>query len=169
MTRTAALIATLAWPAERVPDATILAGHHYWTGLMVAMYAVWHVQDDHPHREPSIVMGGVLTAVLGFLLWPHHPIAGATISHVGTLAIGAAVLIGDFMARYRWVHWKDLEVLPIAIPYRPGFRGVVVIGWLITLDDLMSHAWGVWTPLDGWLWAQVILPRLWWLRDVLAV
>ena len=156
----------LAWPVERVPDATILAGHHYWIGLMVAMYAVWHVQDDYRHREPSIVMGGILTSVLGFLLWEFHPIAGAGMSHVGLIAIFLATVLGDFMSRYRWVHWSDR--LPIPIPYRPGFRGVVMLGWLISVDDLISHAWGYWTPLDGLIWSKWIFPALVELRGLLS-
>lgn len=158
--------AALAWPVERVPDATILAGHHFWIGLGVAMFAVWHVQDDYPHREPSIVMGGILTAVLGFLLWEHHPIAGASFSHVGLIAIFLATVVGDFMGQYRWLVWTDR--LPISVPYRPGIRGVVMLGWLISADDLASHAWGVWTPLDGVVWSEWIFPVLVELRALLS-
>lgn len=142
----------LTWPAEAVPDGTILAVHHYWVGLLLALYAVWHVSDDHPHREPSIVLGGILTATVGFLTWQHYPVAGAVLSHVGLGAILGATLIGSFMSRYRWV----------------GFRGLVLVGLLVSLDDLLSHAWDVWTPLDGWLWMEVLLPWLYAVRSLLA-
>lgn len=147
------VVFALSWPAEMVPDGAVIAGHHFWIGLGIAIYAVYHVGDDHPHREPSIVLGGVLTAVLGFVMWPYQPVAGAILSHVGVVSIAGAVLVGDFMARYAWRGW----------------RGVVLVGLLVTLDDLISHAWGVWTPLDGWVWGGGIVPVLYWLRQLLAV
>lgn len=87
-------------------------------------FAVAHVWDDDPDREPSIVAGGILTAALGFLAWSHHPVAGAIMAHVGLLAIAGALLVGEFMSQYRWV----------------GFRGVVLVGLLVAADDLVSHA-----------------------------
>jgi len=33
--------------------------------------------------------------------------------------------------------------------------GLTVLGTLILLDDVVSHAFGVWTPLD-WLWRVAI-------------
>ncbi|MDZ7850060.1 MAG: hypothetical protein U5K70_04340 [Halodesulfurarchaeum sp.] len=131
-------LAALSWPAERTPDATILAAHHFWIGLGIALYGVWHVQDDHRHREPSIVMGGILVAVMGFLLWEHHPVVGAVFSHVGLAAIALALFAGDFAARYPWVRIRRIGFLPVPVP---GFRGLLLIGLLVSLDDLVSHAW----------------------------
>ena len=72
------------------------------------------------------------------------------------------------MGQYRWLHWTDRLPLPISIPDRPGFRGLVMLGWLISADDLASHAWGVWTPLDGVVWSEWIFPVLVELRALLS-
>lgn len=111
-------------------------------------------RDVEPKEDARSLrsLGGILTAILGFLAWQHHPVAGAVLSHVGLLAIGGAVVIGDFMQRYRW----------------RGFRGLVLLGLLVSLDDLLSHACGVQTPLDGWLWMDVLLPILYELRALLG-
>lgn len=45
-------------------------------------------------------------------------------------------------------------------PYYPVTgAAAVLVGTLILLDDAISHAFGVWTPLDA-LWKRVIRPRL---------
>ncbi|CQH55248.1 uncharacterized protein HHUB_2206 [Halobacterium hubeiense] len=34
------------------------------------------------------------------------------------------------------------------------WRGVALVGGLVALDDAVSHAFGIWTPLDAG-WGQV--------------
>jgi hypothetical protein len=45
-------------------------------------------------------------------------------------------------------------------PTYPATGAVMtVVGALILVDDVVSHVWGVWTPLD-WLFNRLIRPRL---------
>lgn len=45
-------------------------------------------------------------------------------------------------------------------PYYPVTGSLsVLIGSAILLDDVISHVFGVWTPLD-WVWNRFILPNL---------
>lgn len=159
--------AALAWPVERVPDAATWAGHHWYIGLGLATLAAWHVADNHPFREPTWTVAGSVTGFIAFMLWTHHPIAGAVMSHVGLGMILLELLspIG-FWSRYNWarVYWLDVE-LPLVgwrlgLPYWLRYRGWALIGAYIAADDLASHAWGVWTVLDGLVWGKWIFPTL---------
>jgi len=41
-------------------------------------------------------------------------------------------------------------------PYYPQTgAAVTVLGTLMLLDDVLSHVWGVWTPLD-WVWTEYL-------------
>ena len=146
------LAAAPVWPVDTVPDRTVLAPHHFWTGLLLVYFAIWHIADDYVHREPSSAMAGVLVGVIGFLAWEWHPILGAVLSHAGLLVILYAVAVGDYLTEYRWF----------------GHRGVVLLGLLIAADDAVEHAWGIWTPLDSLVWAEWIIPVLHWARRTLA-
>jgi len=142
---------SLVWPVDVIPDATVLAPHHYYIGPLVALFVILHVADDKPDKEPSFTILGVLVALFGFLTWQWHPIAGATLSHIGALILGISVFL-PFMQQYNW----------------QGHRGLLFIGWLVMMDDLIEHAWGIATPLDSILWADVIVPALQYLRQLLG-
>ncbi|SFH07881.1 hypothetical protein SAMN04488063_0116 [Halopelagius inordinatus] len=123
----------MTWPAEAVPDGTVLAPHHATLGLLAALVALLIVWDDDPDREPVGAFAGVLVALVGFLLvWPAHPVVGAVLTHAGAVVALVALL-------------------------RPGFgfalgpRVVATVSVLVALDDVVEHAWAVPTPLDsGW-------------------
>ena len=67
------------FPKERVPDGDILAPHHFYVGVALAVF--------------------------GFMfVWPYYSAVGAAMS---------------------------------------------ILGVAIMLDDLVSHAFGIWTPLDA--------------------
>jgi len=77
------------YPAEDEPDGDVSAPHHFYVGLLVALFGFASV-------------------------WPTYPATGATMTVIGTLVLA---------------------------------------------DDVISHVWGVWTPLD-WVFNRYIRPRI---------
>lgn len=125
------------FPHEAVPDGAIFANHHYYIGLFVAALAVASVWDDQ-RWDPLAVASGLLVGLFGFALtWKYHPVTGATLALAGptisTLALAARPYWRRRRSRAAWV----------------------LLGLLITLDDAIEHAFGVWTPLDA-LWVQYL-------------
>lgn len=120
----------MMFPAESVPDATALAAHHYLQGTVMVWFAATYAWDKFTDREPwyllsASVFGGFMFA----LLWEYHPVGGAVLSGLAipVIAIG--------LVRFR--HYATRT------PYM-----LAVVGWLFMIDDWVSHALGVWTPLD---------------------
>lgn len=114
----------------------VLAPHHLY-GVLLAALACWVVADDYPHREPVACLLGSVGAAAAFLLvWPLYPVVGAVLVLAGLLAVLAAPVVGWGCYPVRW-------------------RAVAVVGGLVGLDDWVSHALGVPTPLD-WVWHAYI-------------
>lgn len=45
-------------------------------------------------------------------------------------------------------------------PYYPSTGAItVLVGAAVLLDDVLSHVFGVWTPID-WVWKRFIYPNL---------
>lgn len=134
----------MTFPAEAVPDGHVLAPHHLFVGLLVAGIAVWVVADDKPQKEPLLVAIGGLFALFGFLfVWKWYPGTGAAMTLAGlTLALLGVLWPGGMWAGYP-LRWRLV-----------AFLGVYIAG-----DDAVSHAFGVWTPLDaGWQDVYHLLP-----------
>jgi hypothetical protein len=122
-----------SWPVDRVPDGAALAPHHLYIGALVALVAVWVASDDIRDAEP-VIMG---TALLGVMfafgsIWRWYPKTGAAFALICLLVATAAVVVAPFWRAYPWI----------------GVRGVGLVGCAIAADDLVEHAFGVWTPLD---------------------
>lgn len=127
------------FPAESVPDNAIIAPHHFYTGCLIMAIAIATCWDDYRDHSPWVSMAGVITALYGFIsVWAFYQSwAGPVMAFVGLTVTLLAVL-------YRWQDYYPLRA-----------RKVVVLGYLIALDDLISHGLGVWTPLD-WFWGAYI-------------
>ncbi|WP_227354532.1 hypothetical protein [Haladaptatus salinisoli] len=128
----------MSFPAESIPDGALFAPHHFLYGLYIVLFACALRWDDYPREEPTAVAGSALFALFGWAhVWRYYPAPGATACLLGTVGV---LLGGAATTRYgtRW-------------------RGVVVLFALVALDDVLSHAFGVWTPLD-WLWKTYLLP-----------
>lgn len=133
----------LAFPVEAVPDGAILAPHHLYIGALLVILGALRAWDDHPKREPIVAMSGAIAACFAFLtVWPLYHWAGAAITVIATGLLVAAPLIAPFWREYRW----------------RSSRALVLLGGLVMLDDIVSHAFGVWTPLDGWIWRALLYP-----------
>lgn len=125
----------MPFPAEHVPDGALFAPHHFLYALYVALFACARKWDIYPRKEPVVVAGSALVGLFGWAhLWRYYPAVGATVCLLG--AAGTAIG-GALTTRYddRW-------------------RLSVVWSGLVALDDAVSHAFGVWTPLD-WVWGVV--------------
>ncbi len=131
----------MTFPAEAVPDGAILGPHHGHLGPLAALIVAWAVGDDFPSKEPVLFVLAVVGAWFAFMfIWPFYPETGAVIAHVGLLGALGAVLLLPFWESYSWLGW----------------RGAALLAVLVGLDDVMSHAWGVWTPLD-WIWTEFLV------------
>jgi hypothetical protein len=127
----------MTFPVEAVPDGRVLAPHHFYA-LGVTVLAALVVWDDFPRREPVTAFVGAAGGSLAFaLVWPLYPATGAVLSALGLLAAVCSPLVAWTCYPVRW-------------------RVVAVVGALVAADDWISHALGVWTPLD-WFWHAYLL------------
>lgn len=120
------------WPHEQEPDGQVGAPHHYYQGMaLVAAVAV---------AESSFWLTfGVVVGYIGFCCtWREelYPTTGAAVSLAGVLVA-------------LWVA-PTLASLPAV---------GVAVGALVALDDWVTHATGVWAPLE-YVWRDIIYPRL---------
>jgi len=130
----------MPFPVEAVPDGHIGAPHHLYIGVLVIGLAVWVVSDNRPRREPLLAAVGAVVALFSFAtIWPYYHGTGATLTLVGLLVALVGVLWPDGM-------WA-------AYPLR--WRAVAFVGVYIGADDAVSHAFGLWTPIDGGLWQHI--------------
>jgi len=124
----------VTFPAESVPDGVIGAPHHLYIGVLVLVVAILVVADDYARREPLLALTGALTALFAFAtVWPYYHVTGALLTLAGLLV----VLVGVCWPGGIWA----------AYPIR--WRLVAFLGVLVALDDVIEHAFGVWTPLDA--------------------
>lgn len=132
----------MSFPHEAVPDGAVFGPHHLYVGVLVVAFAVWVVSDNLPHREPLVTAAGALFALFGFaLVWPYYPETGAAMALAGlVLALAGVVWPGGMWAAYSW-HW----------------RAVAFAGVFIAADDVIEHAFGVWTFFD-WVFGRFIHP-----------
>jgi hypothetical protein len=134
----------VSFPHESVPDGVIGAPHHLYVGLLVLLFAVFVVADDYRQREPLVAIVGAVLALFAFAtVWPFYHVTGALLTLAGLLV----VLIGILWPGGMWSG------------YPLKWRLVAFAGVLIAADDAVSHAFGVWTPLDaGWGQVYYLLP-----------
>jgi hypothetical protein len=119
-------------PYEAEPDGQVGAPHHYYQGLgLVFAVAV---------AESSFWLTvSVVTGFIGFFLcWRAelYPTTGMVLSLVGVVLASSVTPL-------------DLSLHSLA----------VVVGGLVALDDWITHATGVWAPLE-YVWRDVVYPRL---------
>lgn len=129
---------TLVFPADPEPDGDRLAPHHYYSGLLVVLWAALN------GGAWGLTMVGALLGLFAFAaVWradvDGYPPVGAAGALAG-LAVAAAGL-----ALATWTHqlWAALAVA----------------GWAVAADDAVSHAVGWPTPLDA-LWRGWLYPAL---------
>jgi len=122
------------FPHESVPDGAVFGPHHLYVGVIVLGFAVWVVSDNYPRREPLLAAAGALLALFAFAtVWPYYHGTGAALALAGLLV----ALIGVLWPGGVWT----------AYPLR--WRLVAFLGVSIAADDIVEHAFGIWTPLDA--------------------
>jgi hypothetical protein len=135
-----ALPVAVAFPVERVPDGHVMGPHHLYLGVLAMLYVAALVWDNYARREPVVFGAAALAAFFAFqYVWPFYPEAGAGLSLLALLAPFA-----------RMGYWSDVSV---------ALRVAAVLAVLVALDDVVSHALDVWTPLD-WFWSVAMYPAL---------
>ena len=126
-------------PVESVPDASAIAPHHYIIGAFITLIVVFLVQDNYRHKEPYMVLIGITLGLFGFVFtWEWYPATGAMLSLSGII-IASIGLFRDLWDQY-----------PRHTQY------IATFGLLIMLDDVVSHIFGISTPLDA-LWVNYII------------
>lgn len=131
-------------PAEAVPDGAVFAPHHLTWGALVCLFVCAVVWDDHRHAEPVVAAAGMLLALFGFLFtWKLYPGLGAFLTLTGCLAATISLARSSLW----WTKY----------PARPHI--VAMAGAFVALDDAVSHAFGVWTPVD-FLWRAFVYKLL---------
>lgn len=129
-----------AFPAEPVPDGAVMAPHHFTYAVYAACLLSLVVWDDYRDREPLVVVGSLAAAYVGFVhVWKWYPVTGAALVLIGLAGASGGLL------RPAWSEWDPRVRIGVAI--------CVLIAW----DDAISHAFGVWTPLDAF-WKAYLLP-----------
>lgn len=133
----------MTFPAEAVPDNAVFAPHHLSIGVLAAMMLLAIVWNDRGGAEPAVAAAALLAALFSFwYVWPFYPVTGA-------LGVLAGLLVASLA--FGRPLWRD---------YSLGIQVGYALCILIALDDAVSHAFGVWTPLDWFFHAFL----LWFLR-----
>lgn len=121
----------MSFPAEAVPDGSILAPHHYQYALLAVLFLTAYGWDRFTDREPWALALGSLIGLWAFTqVWPFYPLIGALMAFLGPLIASVALI--------RWRAYHERPVFWLAI-------GFLLLAW----DDWLSHAFGVWTPADA--------------------
>jgi hypothetical protein len=124
------------FPAETLPDGALFGPHHFLYPLYAMLFVAARKWDIHPRKEPALIVASALLALFAWAhVWKYFPVFGATMALVGV----CGTILGGL------VTWR----------YGRRFQIAVVGLGLAALDDAVSHAFGVWTPLDH-LWG------VWW-------
>lgn len=138
----------MMFPHDLVPDGHIMAPHHLYIGIAVmalALAMMWDDRETDPYLAAASVMG------MGFsftFVWPFYHATGAAMS-LAFLALGAlAPLI-------RLDYWSGQEQLRRGVAHTLLYA----VGLLVAADDLLEHAFGIWTPLD-WLFNAHMIQHL---------
>lgn len=120
------------FPYDAIPDGHVFAPHHLYFGLIGAALVAATVWDDQK-ADPYLVAAGISVSGIGFALtWQFYPVTGAILTLAGLcVATGA-------LARPFWRQFPKRTLLAAVF---------LLIGW----DDVLEHAFGIWTPLDQ-LW-----------------
>jgi len=122
------------FPHEAVPDGDVGGPHHLYIGVTVVVFAAWVVSDNLPHREPLVAAAGALLALFAFAtIWPYYHGTGAVLALAGLMV----AVIGVCWPGGMWAG------------YPLWWRLVAFVGVYIAADDVVEHAFGIWTPLDA--------------------
>ena len=135
-------ILSVNFPVEVVPDGHVMGPHHLYLGVGAMLYVAALVWDNYARREPVVFAAAALAALFAFqYVWPFYPEAGAGLSLL-------ALLVGLLAPVVRMGYWSDVCL---------ALRVAAVVAVMVVLDDVVSHAFGVWTPLD-WFWSVALYP-----------
>ena len=141
------------FPAETIPDGSVAWPHHYGLGLYLVVLAAVVALNDTRTTDPLGVFAGAAVGLFGwFHLWgTGYPVAGALATLLGLLVSTISVV------RSVTVPKVGIQIGGFRSRYGRGHALVVGLGLVVAFDDWVSHALGIWTPLD-WFWHIAIYP-----------
>lgn len=138
----------VSFPAQSVPDGNVWYPHHFVIGIWGLLFVAWLLTSDED--KPVLLVGGILVAMYGWYhVWPSLPLTGASLVLVGLVVATGA------LARRLWNDRDDRDRSDWSAGVELAATTFLVIAW----DDVFSHAFGVYTPLDH-LWAVLLAPLL---------
>jgi len=142
------------FPVESVPDGSIWYPHHFWTGLVIALFVTWYRGDDADTdapryaRKPVFTVAGAGLAVYGWLFLWHNatsPFWGAAFSLVGTTAAVLSVALspywrvntlGDYREKIAGA-WSDAAEC-VRSGWREAFRcAAVTVGYPVVYPEVV--------------------------------
>ncbi|WP_231184710.1 hypothetical protein [Haladaptatus sp. DYF46] len=122
------------FPAERIPDGALMAPHHFLIGVLAALVVVLLVWNDRGGIEPAYSLAALTVALFAWVfVWRYYPVTGAA----GVLAGLSLASFAVYRPVWRGYPWR----------VQAGYALALAVAW----DDGLSHALGIWTPLD-WFW-----------------
>lgn len=131
----------MAFPFHEIPDGNVFAPHHFYTGIFIALVALWFMVDDYRLREPRVAIIGTMAALYAFVLtWPIYHAVGAALCLVG---LGVATA-GAVMILRAEINLDGVERRAYPRSTAWSFLAGIAIAW----DDALEHALGWWMPLD---------------------
>lgn len=140
----------MTFPAEAIPDGALLAPHHFIYGCWAALLTLSVLWNDLKRREPIVVAVLICVALFGWYhIWQWYPVTGAVLTFVAPLVAITWILTGYFF----------LDEMTVWNEYPPIFSIMVIFWLLVALDDVVSHAFGVPTPLD-FIWIEFIAEHI---------
>lgn len=125
------------FPHDAVPDNAIFAPHHLYIGvilLLVGTLIVWDNQADDPHHTLLTTLGLLFAFTF---IWPYYPLTGALIALMALVILPISLYVESSL-------WRS---------HRRAIA-LTVVGYLIAVDDIVEHAFGIPTPLD-WLFTLI--------------
>jgi hypothetical protein len=163
------------FPHHVVPDGTLLAPHHFYTGVLLAGLLAWWASGGETdtrsfgamaREKAGFTLGALaVSAFAWFTLWGGpSPFLGAVGTLAGLAGALVAVVAAPFWSRWRWTRdvtmpTGGLRAIPARLVVRVWsvltVRSLTALGVLIALDDAVEHAFGIWTPLD-WFWGAFL-------------
>lgn len=135
----------MKFPYHAIPDGSVFHPHHFVYAALFVLLLAMRVWDDDPDSEPFFVVGGISLSLFSWYhLWAvGRPVSGAVGTLVGICIAFVSPLVRPF--------WRE--------NYSRLHRGVIVFFVLLASDDVLQHAFGIWTPAD-WVWKAFDLSKI---------
>jgi hypothetical protein len=153
-----------SFPYDTVPDGNVFYSHHFVYFAAFALFIGILLIDDEDDHDPWMLLGGLCLSFFAWhYLWPTgKPVFGALLT-----ILGLAIAIGGVLCRPAWSPFMAKHAYRLTrgdrIPdydyrdtvYGQWTRALLLVTLVGAADDVLEHAFGIWTPLD-FVWNAVV-------------